>query len=255
MSTKINYLFRCWPKDTIATASWLLNQGITRDLLAYYRKSGWVKSAGRGVVIRNGDRADWPGGIYALQEQLNLPIHPGGKTALTMHGYGHYISLGQVRVTLFSRCNTNTPAWFSNYQWNAKVLIFKTNLFPSGCSRGLNKIDIGNFSITISSPERAIMEVLYNLPKHESPDETKHLMAGLAALQPKIVQELLERCASIKVKRLFMILAEIEGHSWLQRIDTSRINFGSGKRSLIKGGYLHPGYNITVPHTWIEEKY
>src|SRR5690554_2364412 len=31
------------------------------------------------------------------------------------------------------------------------------------------------------------------------------------------------------------------------------VDFGSGKRSLIKGGYLHPGYQITVPHSWKPE--
>ncbi|WP_213981198.1 type IV toxin-antitoxin system AbiEi family antitoxin domain-containing protein [Sphingomonas sp. dw_22] len=34
---------------------------------------------------------------------------------------------------------------------------------------------------------------------------------------------------------------------WRSRLDTSRIDLGSGKRALIKGGELDPRYNITVP--------
>jgi hypothetical protein len=113
---------------------------------------------------------------------------------------------------------------------------------------------MGNFSLTVSSPERGIMEVLYCLPKHESPDESRHLMEGLATLRPAVVQQLLEVCTSVKVKRTFMVLARLERHAWVERIDESSIDFGSGKRSLIKGGYLHPRYRITVPHSWREEE-
>lgn len=253
MSTKINQLIRIWPKDAIATSSWLQSKGIARDLLAYYRKSGWVQRVGHSAVIRNGDTIGWPGGVYALQEQLHLPIHPGGKTALSMQGYGHYIPLGQERVILFSQQNVKVPSWFFNCYQKSKLLIFRTNLFPATCMVGLKKIDMGNFEITVSSPERAIMEVLYCLPRHESPDEIKYLMDGLAGLRPETVQHLLECCSSVKVKRTFMVLAEAERHGWLQRLDLSRITFGTGKRALIRGGILHPRYHITIPRTWKEE--
>jgi len=255
MSTKINRLLKMWPKNTIATTSWLRQQGIARDLLSYYRKSDWMRSAGRGAVMKSGDHVDWSGGMYALQEQLHLPIHPGGKTALLLQGYGHYIPLGRERVTLFTHRNVPVPRWFVKHDWPINMLILKTNLFPPECSTGLKTHDMGNFSITVSSLERAIMEVLYCLPKNESPDETKLLMEGLASLNPEVVLKLLQACTSVKVKRTFMILAEIEQHSWLQQLDTSSVDFGSGKRSLIKGGYLHPRYQITVPHSWKQEEY
>jgi hypothetical protein len=240
MSTKINQLLRKWPQNTIAAAHWLREQGVTRDLLSYYRRSGWMTGFARGAVIKNGDHADWPGGVYALQEQLYLPIHPGGKTALTLQGFGHYIPLGRERVTLFTHRNVRVPQWFTRNDWPINLHIFKTNLFPPDCTAGLKKLDMGNFLITVSTAERAIMEVLYCLPKKESLDETKHLMEGLTSLRPDVVLELLQACTSVKVKRTFMVLAEIERHSWFERLDTSAIDFGSGKRSLIKGGYLHP---------------
>jgi hypothetical protein len=254
MSTKINQLFRKWPKDTIAAASWLREQGIPRDLLSYYRRSGWMTGFGRGAVVKSGDTADWAGGVYALQEQLHLPIHPGGKTALSLQGFGHYVALGRERVALFTRRGVRVPRWFTGAEWPVTLQIFKTNLFPVDCTAGLKSFDMGNFSITVSAPERAIMEILYCLPKTESPDETKHLMEGLTTLRPDVVSELLRACTSVKVKRTFMVLAEVERHSWLERVDATGVDFGSGKRFLIQGGYLHPNYQITVPHTWKPEE-
>jgi hypothetical protein len=255
MSTKINQILKKLPKDTVAAASWLREQGIPRDLLSYYRRSGWMTGFGRGAVVKSGDKADWPGGVYALQEQLHLPIHPGGKTALTLQGFGHFVPLGRERVTLFTRRGVRVPRWFTEADWPVTLQIFKTNLFPVDCATGLKKLDMGNFSITLSAPERAIMEVLYCLPKTESPDETKHLMEGLTTLRPDVVTELLRACTSVKVKRTFMVLAETEQHSWLEQLDTTGVDLGAGKRSLIKGGYLHPRYQITVPQSWKQEKY
>ena len=49
----------------------------------------------RNSGARAGDRVDWIGGVYALQQQLRLPIHIGGKTALEMQGYAHFLPLGK----------------------------------------------------------------------------------------------------------------------------------------------------------------
>jgi hypothetical protein len=97
--------------------------------------------------------------------------------------------------------------------------------------------------------------ILFFRPSTESPDETKHLMEGLTTLQPDVVLELLRACTSVKVKRIFMVLSEIEHHGWLEHLDVTTIDFGSGKRSLVQGGYLHPRYQITVPRSWKPEEY
>ena len=62
-----------------------------------------------------------------------------------------------------------------------------------------------SFNIKISTPERAILECLYLTPKLIDLVECYHLMEGLSNLRPNLVQELLETCRSIKVKRLFCI--------------------------------------------------
>ena len=99
----------------------------------------------------------------------------------------------------------------------------------------------------VSSPARAMLECLYLAPEKQELLECFELMEGLNNLRPKVVQELLEQCTSVKVKRLFLYLADKAGHEWLQYLDLQKIDLGSGKRSLVKNGVYVAKYQITVP--------
>ena len=109
--------------------------------------------------------------------------------------------------------------------------------------------DLGPYAIKVSAAERAMMEVLYGVPQVDSYEEARLLMDGLTTLRPRVVQTLLENCASVKVKRLFMLLAENCNHAWVPKVDLSKVDFGKGKRTLVKGGRFNPKYKITVPNT------
>lgn len=69
----------------------------------------------------------------------------------------------------------------------------------------------------------------------------------MSGLRPKVVQSLLENCNSVKVKRLFLFMAEKAGHAWLKYLNLGLIDLGSGTRSLVKKGAYVQKYNITVP--------
>ena len=69
-------------------------------------------------------------------------------------------------------------------------------------------------------------------------------------LHPKKVQEFLSNCHSIKVKRLFLYLAEKAKHEWFNHLDLSNIDLGSGKRKIVENGALDEKYKITVPKSW-----
>ena len=73
------------------------------------------------------------------------------------------------------------------------------------------------------------------------------LFEGLANLSPRRLQNLLAACRSVKVKRLFLFFADRHDHPWLKKLDTSRIDLGTGKRMLVSGGRLNSRYQITVP--------
>ena len=99
----------------------------------------------------------------------------------------------------------------------------------------------------ISSPVRAIFECLYLAPKTQPLFEVFEMMEGLNNLRPKSVQKLLEDCTSIKVKRLFLYMADKAKHEWLNFVELDKVDLGSGKRSIVSDGVYIPKYQITVP--------
>ena len=99
----------------------------------------------------------------------------------------------------------------------------------------------------MSAPERAVLELLDEVPERETFHQADVLMEGLRNLSPRKLQTLLVDCRSVKVKRLFLWFAERHNHAWLQKLDRKPIDLGSGKRMLVRGGKLDPKFNITVP--------
>ena len=145
---------------------------------------------------------------------------------------------------MFGGKGENLPVWFQNYDWGVEFKHYQSGFLPKDL--GLIQIERKNFTLQISNTARALMECLYLVPKHQDLHECYELMEGLNNLRPKEVQKLLEACTSVKVKRLFLFLADKAGHSWLNHIDVNKIDLGKGKRSIAKGGVYIPKYQITV---------
>ena len=80
--------------------------------------------------MRMGDKPTYQGALFALQEQANLTIHPGAKTALSLLGKVHYLELSTKQITLFGGSEEKLPAWFSKYNWGLKVDYYSSSLFP-----------------------------------------------------------------------------------------------------------------------------
>lgn len=74
-------------------------------------------------------------------------------------------------------------------------------------------------------------------------------MESLLTLRPALVQKLLEACRSVKVKRLFMYMAERGSLSWVEQLDLTKVDLGRGDRTVVEGGRLDPKYRITVPRS------
>ena len=252
--SKLNRFLQVLPKGAIATTSWLHTIGISGQLLQKYKSSNWVEEVCNSVVKYPENEVDWTGVVFALQSQLQLNVHPAAKTALTVQGAGHFIPRGRKKVFLFAKTGENLPVWLTKKDWGVDFVIVRNNLFDPEFKTGLKKESFDNFDLRISSRERAIFEVLYLIPKFQSFDEAVLLMQNLTTLRPDIVQKLLENCNSIRVKRSFMVLAEKENHDWFKELNVNRVDFGKGKRSFFKGGYLHPKYQITIPEEWKREK-
>jgi len=246
--SKMNWVYQKWPKMTVATQTWLKSLGVSSKLANWHVGSGWLEDFGAGAFIQPGDHVSWQGGLYALQTQLGMTIHAGAMTALELQGLSHYVPLGEhKRVVLISDEQEQIPAWFRNNKWDAAIVYKRISLFKLIPPTAVVKSDCGGFDIFISSPERAIMEQIYLSRQNEDIEHVSQLMEGLTTLRPELVQDLLENCRSVKVKRFFLWSAESVGQAWFKRLDTSRIDLGKGKRQVYKGGQFNPRYQITVP--------
>jgi hypothetical protein len=244
---KLKQLIKEWPKRSIRLASNLNEIGYPADLLLKYVKSGWLESLGYGAYKLSGDRVDWYGALAALQEQKKLNIHPGGKTALILKGYAHYLGTLLNHVDLFGSKADKLPKWFIDYKWDASIMYMQTKLFNFESTEFFSVVEIDSVKFKISSPELASMEMLNLIPKGQSFDEAAKITEGLTSLRQELVQQLLEKCNSVKVKRLFLYLAEKNEHQWLRGLNLGNINLGHGKRSVVENGIFDKKYKITVP--------
>lgn len=245
VGSKINQLLNSQPPGVVLLSSWMVKKGYSHDLQQRYKKSNWLKPVGIGAFVRNNDKVGYEGAIYALQEQSGLTVHPGGRTALSLLGKAHYLELSASRVVLFGGSGEKLPTWFKKNDWGVKVDYYGTSILPP--ELGLTEIELSNFSIKVSGAVRAIMECLHLAPQKQELMECFELMEGLNNLVPKQVQTLLEKCRSVKVKRLFLFMAEKAGHSWFKHLDLKNVELGKGKRSIVKNGVLVDKYGITVP--------
>ncbi len=243
--SKINRLLQLQPSGVVLLASWLSEQGYSLDLQKRYRKSNWLESIGSGAMKRTGDKLDITGAVHALQFQKGMSVHIGAKSALAFLGKAQYLDLNSKKIFLFGGEHEKLPAWLNQYHWGIEVKYFSTSFLPSDL--GLTSIDQGNFPIKISSAGRAIMECLYLVPEKQHLLECYELMESLNNLQPDKIQALLESCTSIKVKRLFLYMAEKSQHAWFKYLKLANLDLGSGKRSLANNGIYISKYKITVP--------
>ena len=246
-SMKINRLLQAWPRGTVGLHAFFARHGVSRKLAEQYRKSGWIDSVGVGAFVRRGDKVGWEGALYAIQQHAGKNVHPGGRTALELSGLAHYLRLGRRRaVDLYGPPSERLPRWLLQHEWGLELRYFGTSLFAAD-GLGVTTKEFGEFSLTLSAPERAILEALEGVPGVTGFAEAQQLMEAMPTLRPKLMQQLLEECTSVKVKRLCLYLADATQMPWRSALKVARIDMGAGKRQVVVGGQLNTRYGITVP--------
>ncbi|NWF82203.1 MAG: type IV toxin-antitoxin system AbiEi family antitoxin [Bryobacteraceae bacterium] len=263
---KLNQLQRRLPEGMVVDAGWLEEQGVSRQLRRKYVQHGWLIPLARGVYRRPSASKPpgplpWQELVVSLNVFLHRPVSVGARTALELQGFGHYAAAsGSREAHLYG--NEDPPKWVSHVPVNTRLVfhsatkLFRNGAIPSSAGEaeaGANATVTqqawgqSDWTLTVSTPERAILELLDEVPKRETFHQADVLMEGLRNLSPRRLQVLLVDCKNVKVKRLFFWFADRHNHAWLQKIDRSAIDLGKGKRMLVRGGKLDPKYNITVP--------
>lgn len=270
---KLNRLEKIVPEGLLVDAAWLEREGYSRALRSQYVSSGWLEQPERGVFRRTRGSVGWEQTVISLQTLLGHAVSVGGRTALELQGYAHYLSHAQKDVHLYS--DGKLPSWLYKLPLEQQFITHnRLRLFPptKGSSEGI-PLDVASLDevgfleqglriirwgqwdwpLVVSTPERACLELLDELPHKETFHMADMLMEGLVNLSPRRMQPLLETVQSIKVKRLFFFFAQRHTHKWLERIDKDKIDLGYGKRVLVRGGKLDTTFMITVPKEFAQE--
>jgi hypothetical protein len=268
---KLNWLEKHLPEGLVVDAAWLAKHGYSTSLRSQYVAAGWLEQPARRVYRRRRGSLSWQQVVISLQTLLEYPVAVGGRTSLEMQGYAHYLPHQVKEVHLYG--SKKPPRWIHELRLGLRFVHHNDRrLFPhlptthrtAGLDWSPSKKTsadghLAQASLTVqpwgqwewplvlSTPERAILELLDELPHRESFHQADMLMQGLSNLSPRRLQKLLAECRSVKVKRLFFYFADRHKHAWLKHLETKSIDFGTGKRMLVKGGKLDPVRQITVP--------
>ena len=241
-----NRMFLNWKDEVIHTHFWFESYGISRQMIHQYVKSKLIKKLGGGAYIKAKDKLNWQSAVFTAQKELHLPCHVAGQTALELQGLGHFVKMGKKpSVYITKRDNMRVPIWLKNNHWKVVLYFRYSSLFPTNL--GLMKYNKSKFHFILSSKERAIMEMINYLDLTDSFEILERYFEGLLSLRGSLVQKLLENCSSIKVKRVFLYMADKLKLPVMRALNTRQIQLGQGKRVISKKGKLDKVYNITVP--------
>jgi hypothetical protein len=253
MSSKLNWLVSHTYPGGLVAQKWLSANGISYSLTQKYTESGWLNKVNTGLYCRpdpnTGHTPDWLDAFIVLSKQLHLPVHLAGLSSLNQQGFGHYLQVGEEQVWIGIKERKTLPAWFNafkNYEWqystNSKLVELNDSDFTTALVRGIE--------LKVSTPELAAYEVVDAIGKSISFQHVSALFQGLVNLSPRKVQSILNRSGAVQTNRIFLFLARYYQHAWYKKIDESKVNLGSGKRQVIKGGKLDAHYQITVPESF-----
>lgn len=278
---KLNWLQLHLPEGLLVDAGWLQRHGYSSGLRSKYVAHGWLDQVARSVYRRpsaklpaptENDGLLWQHVVISLQTLLDCPFAVGGRTALELQGFAHYLTAaGPREIHLYG--DTPPPGWVSKLKLDSRLVFhkaaklfkdangFRDRMPQSGKTRAVRNGSADSlpdgfvrqpwghweWPLIMSSPERAILELLDEVPQRETFHQADVLMEGLRNLRPRLLHTLLVACHRVKVKRLFLWFAERHDHAWLKGLDRRDIDLGHGKRMLVSGGKLDTKFNITVP--------
>lgn len=188
----------------------LATLGVSPQLAARYAEGGWLVRLAQGIYAFPNDDYGVYGALKFLQQRVP-GMHVGGKSALAAQGVRHNLGSRDTLV-LWGEARYTMPDWFisrfparyvhaSLFDWQDASLDSKTLGTPPGLPDGLQ----------VSSPERAVLELLYDAGTKQSLEEARNVFDGLRSPRKELLGQLLSCCTSVKAVRLFLTWARETG--------------------------------------------
>jgi Transcriptional regulator, AbiEi antitoxin, Type IV TA system/Transcriptional regulator, AbiEi antitoxin N-terminal domain len=242
--TKLNQLLKYWQSGGVLCSSWLNKNGYSNQLIQQYRKSGWFTLLSNGVVYRTGDKLSAFAVLSSYNTQVNKKFYVGAHSALELWGFNHYVPMGKAIMMIGHSKVDKVPDWLKNTDFEYELTFFSTKVFSNPQLTTFKK---GEVTILTSIPEQSFLECLLLVPSQYTYMDLFYIMEQLTTLRAEVLQQLLENTSNIKVKRMFLYMAQKAGHEWFNGLDRSKISLGNGKQKLADNGVYLPEYLITIP--------
>lgn len=242
-ANKIDLLLRMGTKNGLYFSEWLKKNGYSDQLISKYRQSGWLTSLAKGVVYRTGDKLSAYAAVSCYNNQLNRQLRVAAHSALELFGFNHYVPMGKP-VLMVAYSGISIPKWMNADYFDRTIKPFETNMFTTIQT---STIKVEGVNLLVSSPEQAFMECMLLAPDRYGYMDLYYIMEQLTSLRADVVQTLLETIRNLRVKRMFLYMAEKAGHYWFEMLDMVKIDIGTSKLQLVEKGIYISKYKITVP--------
>jgi hypothetical protein len=180
--------------------------GVSPQLAAHYAEEGWLVRLAQGTYAFPNDDFSVYGALKLLQQRVP-GLHIAGKSALALQGVRHNLGSRDTLV-LWGDSRFALPAWFTSryparyahahlFDWPDVHLANKTLTTPPGLPEHLR----------VTVPERAVLELLYEVGVKQSLEEARNVFDGLRSPRQELLGQLLSCCTSVKAVRLCLTWA------------------------------------------------
>ena len=223
---KLNSLYANATAGEPLTSEDLAAQGISADLAVHYVRAGWLTRLARGVFSRTNDTLALHPSLVLMQRRIE-GLHVGGKSALDWQGVRQYLSQHPV-LHLYGWAAAKLPEWFTE-RFPAEY--HRKRLFDEKPKALLHvgPLEGRSGAPAVSSPERALLEMLSEVGVRQSLQEAREIAEGLYNLRADVLRELLLRCTSVKTVRLCLQLGGELSMPWLSKLDRAKLPTGSDR--------------------------
>ena len=224
-------LLEALPRGEPVESSTLAENGVSPQLAAYLAKSGWLQHLSRGVYLLVGDQLSRDGCLNYLARRVP-GLHVGGKMALAWRGVRHNL-ITREQLELWGNQPVRLPVWLTTRYpcYYQTTQLFDGELPPQF---GLKPLPETPNGALVSVPERALLEMLSNVGKHQSVEEARHLTEALRNPRLDVLDTLLAHCTRIKVVRLARQFADELELPWAKVIRPHSHRMGSDRRWMLR---------------------
>lgn len=231
--SKLNALYTRLAPGAPLTSEDLAVLHISADLAVHYVRAGWLTRLARGVYCRPNDTLALHPSLVLLQRKLE-GLHVGGKSALDWYGLRQYVSR-QPALHLYGWESGHLPDWFTE---RFPADYHRKRLFDElpDALRHVGPFEKRSGAPQVSSPERALLELLSDVGVRQPLQEARELVENSYSLRTTVLRELLQHCKSVKTVRLCLQLGREGGLPWVAKLDPAQLPTGSDRPWVSQSG-------------------